>query len=121
MSDARESHRNAVLVAGRDALGILDAPTRLDDRADPGGVRRIDRVPKREKRIADHDAILEYAITRAKHALRARQRQRLESLDAIRLPLARADELKGARKPRQLAHDRDRVGFERSAYGHAKE
>ena len=61
MPDSGKGHRDAELIARRDAVLILDASARLNDRANSRFVRGLDRVAKRKERVAHHDAIADLA------------------------------------------------------------
>src|SRR5687767_1652390 len=88
-----KDHCDTVLIRGGDALGVLDASTRLDDPAQPRLMGEIHRVAKRKERVADQDAVADRSSGLLEHRKRARHRETLERLDAIGLTLARADQL----------------------------
>src|SRR4051812_14867224 len=105
MPDARENHRHPMLVASRDALGVLDAPAGLDHEAKSGLESGVDRVTERKKSVAHHHRIAELLRDRA----RPGDRERFERLDAVGLTLARSDQLERARRAWNLANDCDSV------------
>jgi hypothetical protein len=54
--DAGEGHREAVLVAGGDAVGVALRPAGLDDRRHARGGRRVHVVAEREERVGGQHA-----------------------------------------------------------------
>src|SRR5215218_5863651 len=55
VADAREHHRQPVLIAGRDRVAIADRPARLHDRDDARLRRRVDVVSERKERVGSED------------------------------------------------------------------
>src|SRR4051794_13190582 len=109
--DSGKGHRHTMLIAGIDAVLILDAATRLNNRRDASLKSRVNGIAKRKKRIAHHDRIFDATAAVIEYVLGPRNREVLERLHAIGLPLPCANELEAAL--RQIAHDRNRVALER--------